>query len=74
MMDVLYQDHDDCDPTINFDIYGYEDSPIKLPCLVSNGNSQLARKNVLIMIEADANLDDLIKSLSEQIKNELGDE
>ena len=74
MMDVLYQDQHDYAPTIDFEDYGYECSSIQVPCLVRNGNSQRVRANVLIMIEADANLDDLIKSLSEQIKNELGDE
>jgi hypothetical protein len=68
MMAVLY---DDNVPTINFEDYEHEDSTIQVPYLLGNGNSQRTHANALIMIDASANIDDLIKSLSEQIKNEL---
>lgn len=64
MMDVLYQDPHSSIPTIDFED-GHEDSAIILPTLIFN------RANVLIMIDVTADFDALLKSLSEQIKNEL---
>ena len=43
----------------------HEDSAIILPTL------NFSRSNVLIMIDVTADFDALLKSLSEQIKNEL---
>ena len=64
MMDVLYQDPHSNTPTIDFD-GDHEDSAIILPTLIFH------RTNVLIMIDVTADFDALLKSLSEQIKNEL---
>lgn len=64
MMDVLYQDPHSGVPTIDFE-GDHEDSAIILPTL------NFSRSNVLIMIDVTADFDALLKSLSEQIKNEL---
>ena len=64
VMDVLYPDHDSREPIIDCQ----DDSTIQVPILARGIRF---RTSVLIMVDIDADVDDLIKSLSEQIKNEL---
>jgi len=64
MMDVLYQNPHSNTPTIDFE-GDHEDTTLILPTLTH------CRTNVLIMIDVDADFDALLKSLSEQMKNEL---
>lgn len=64
MMDVLYQDPHSNVPTIDFESE-HEDTTLLLPTLIHGHTS------VLIMIDVNADFDALLKSLSEQIKNEL---